>query len=191
MKEEQLLENMLKENSKLESDEELFLMNKISKETRIKNHEFNNKFHSNDEIKEILEKEIIKRPIGKNLEIFQPIYFDFARNIFIGDNVFINSLCTFQDQGGVYIGNNVKIGHMCSFATINHGTSKDKRETLLLKKIVIKDNAWLGDKVTVLGGVTIGENSIIGANSLVSKDIPDNVVAFGNPCKVYKSIKGE
>lgn len=142
------------------------------------------------------EKKIVKyfskltgREVDKSLRLFPPFYSDFGKNIHVGKNVIINSNCNFQDQGGVYIGDNCLIGHRVVFATLNHGFEPEKRKCLYQKPIRLENNVWIGSGSIILQGVTIGENSIIGAGSVVTKDIPSNVIAVGNPARVIRKIK--
>ena len=120
--------------------------------------------------------------------MFPPFYTDCGKNINIGKNVFINSCCCFQDQGGITIGDGVLIGHKAVFATLDHTFIPEKRDSMIPKPIVIGKNVWIGANVTILGGVTIGDNSIIAAGAVVNKDIPPDSVAAGVPARVIKSI---
>lgn len=169
------------------SDESI-LMNEISKNTRKLTFEINTVYHSDEEIRNIL-SQITGTKIDNTFTLFAPIYIDFGRNLKIGKNVFINAGCSFQDQGGIKIGDNVNIGHQCVFATLNHGLKENEKGNLLPKSIVIKSFARIGSHSIILPGVTIGENAIVGAGSVVTKDVPDNAIAVGNPAKIIKYIK--
>ena len=106
----------------------------------------------------------------------------------VGKGVFINSGCKFQDQGGIYIGDGALIGHNTVLATLNHGLLPEERHDLIPKPINIGKNVWIGSNSTILPGVTIGDNAVIGAGSVVTKDIPENMMAVGSPAKVIRSI---
>jgi len=131
---------------------------------------------------------ITETDINPTLSLSTPFYTDFGKNIRIGKNVFINLGCTFMDRGGITIGDNAFIAPHVSLITENHGLAADKRRTLVSKPIVIGDNVWIGANATVLQGVTIGDNAVIGAGSVVTKDVPENSVAAGNPAKIIKSL---
>lgn len=109
----------------------------------------------------------------------------------MGKNVFMNFGCTILDGCDVKIGDNVMIGPNCHIYTVFHPIDPDERNKYLLshKPVTIGNNVWLGGGVTVLPGVTIGDNCVIGAGSLVSKNIPNNTLAFGNPCRIVKQIQ--
>lgn len=109
---------------------------------------------------------------------------DLANNVNIGKHVFINHGLTMMARGGIDIEDNVMIGPNVSLLTANHDL-KD-HEILHYQKITIKKNAWIGANVTILPGVIVGENAVIGACSVVTKDVPDNAVVVGNPAKVVK-----
>ena len=128
--------------------------------------------------------------LGEGVELRPPLYVDYGTNLVIGDRVFANFGLTALDVAHITIGNDVQIGPHVQLLTPTHPTDpverRDKWEAA--SPIVIGDNVWLGGGAIVLAGVTIGENSIIGAGAVVTKDIPANVVAVGNPAKVIKNL---
>ncbi len=150
--------------------------------------ELNNKYHTPEEIVEIFSK-LTGKNVDKTFRLFPPFYTDCGKNITIGKNVFINAGCKFQDQGGITIGDGCLIGHNVIITTLNHIPQPSKRQSLIPKPVKIGKNVWMGAGVIILPGVTIGDSAIIGAGSIVVKDIPSNAVAVGNPCKVIKYIE--
>ena len=115
--------------------------------------------------------------------------FQSGKNIKLGEDVFINSGCHFQDQGGITIGDHSLIGHNCVLATLNHDQDPMKRADLHPAPIVIGNRVWLGANVTVLPGVTIGDGAIVAAGAVVSKDVPPNTVVGGTPARVLKTLE--
>lgn len=157
--------------------------------TRMITNEINNSFHTNDEI-----SSLFAELIGKQVEdfrLFPPFYTDFGRNITIGKNVFINSACCFQDQGGITIGDNVLIGHQVVLATLNHDQRPSKRADIIPAPINIGNCVWIGAHATILSGVTIGDNAIVAAGAVVNKDVPANAIVGGVPAKIIKYIERE
>lgn len=132
--------------------------------------------------------EIIKQPIDPSSIIFVPFHTNFGQHIKIGRHVFINHDCSFLDMGGITLEDNVQIGPKVSLITENHPLDPTKRKDLDLKAIIIKNNAWLGAGVTILPGVTVGENSVVAAGSVVTKDVAPNTVVAGVPAKFIKNI---
>lgn len=122
--------------------------------------------------------------------INQPFYCDYGKQISVGKRFFANFNLTVLDEARVTIGDDCFIGPNVSIYTACHSTDPVERNTRVewAEPVTIGDNVWMGGSVTILPGVTIGNNVTIGAGSVVTKDIPDNVVAVGNPCKVIKSI---
>ena len=136
---------------------------------------------------------LIKNLFGKCesiISIEPNFYCDYGFNISAGKNFCINHNCVILDCAAVTFGDNVWIGPNCGFYTAIHPTNAEERITGVeyAKPITVGNNVWIGGNVVILSGVTIGDNTTIGAGSVVTKDIPSNVVAFGNPCKVIRNI---
>ncbi|TAH74703.1 MAG: galactoside O-acetyltransferase [Anaerolineaceae bacterium] len=117
-----------------------------------------------------------------------PFYFCYGTNIELGDMCYINFNCNFVDDGKITIGNKVMFGPSVNIATVGHPINPNYREYMFTDPVTIKDNCWIGAGVTILPGVTIGENTVIGAGSVVTGDIPANVIAVGNPCRVLREF---
>ena len=117
-----------------------------------------------------------------------PFYCCYGYNITIGEGSYINFNCNFVDDGKITIGKKVMFGPAVTIATVGHPIAPDLREYMYTDPVTIGDNCWIGGGVTICPGVTIGENTVIGAGSVVTKDIPANCVAAGNPCKVIREI---
>jgi len=140
---------------------------------------------------EILDKLLGGR--GKSIWLEAPINFAYGSNTFIGDHFYANFNLTVVDDGECRIGDYVMIAPNVVISTTGHPVHpsfRDKGAQFSLP-VVIKDHVWIGSNVTILPGVTIGENSVIGAGSVVTRDIPDNVVAGGVPCRVMREITDE
>lgn len=149
--------------------------------------EMNTGYHTPEELQELFAR-LTYQPAESTLTIIPPFYSDCGKNIHVGRNVFINTGCTMQDQGGIFIGNGVLLGHRCTIATLNHDLDPARRQDLLPAPVHIGDNVWIGTNVTILPGVTIGENAVIAAGAVVAKDVPANMVAAGVPAKVIRSV---
>ncbi|MBR6098676.1 sugar O-acetyltransferase [bacterium] len=152
-----------------------------------------NKINSISDTENTERKILLKKLLGKCEDdiIIEPNFFcDYGYNISAGRAFYINHNCVILDCAPVKFGDNVIIGPNCGFYTAQHPINAEERakgyETA--KPITIGKNVWIGGNVTVLAGVTVGDNVVIGAGSVVTKDIPSNVVAFGNPCKAVKTI---
>ena len=131
---------------------------------------------------------ITAKPVGEGVRIETPFYTDFGKNITVGNHVFINAGCKFQDQGGIFIGDGTFIGHNTVLATLDHDIDPDKRHLLYPAPIHIGNKVWIGAGVIITKGVTIGDNSVIAAGAVVTHDIPANVIAAGVPAKVLREI---
>ncbi len=153
---------------------------------------YNNQLPSDNKSMLIILQQIIG-DLGKNCIITQPFYCDFGYNIKLGDNFYANHNCVILDGAKVTIGNNVFIGPNCCISTANHPLDYEQRNQGIeyAIPITIQDNVWIGANVTILSGVTISKNSVIGAGSVVTKDIPSNVIAVGNPCKILRPITSQ
>lgn len=139
---------------------------------------------------------LIKNILGKTkntLNIEVPFHCDYGRNIEVGENFFANYNFTVLDVGKVTIGDNVQIAPNVSIYTAGHPIHWDTRNSGYEYgiDITIGDNVWIGGSVCIMPGVCIGNNVVIGAGSVVTKDIPDNVIAVGNPCKIVREITEE
>lgn len=139
---------------------------------------------------------LIRRLLGRTGERFcvtAPFWCDYGRNIEIGENFYTNHNCVNLDGAKVTFGDNVFIAPNCVFSTAGHPLDAGQRNRGLeyAYPITVGDNVWFGASVTVLPGVRIGSNTVIGAGSVVNRDIPDGVVAVGNPCRVLRPITGE
>lgn len=139
------------------------------------------------EIKKRL-SELINSKVDDSTRVFIPFHTNFGQHISIGKNVFINHGCTFLDLGGIRIEDDVLIGPKVSLITENHPVNPSDRKSLNLSAIHIKKNVWLGAASTILPGVTVGENSIVAAGAVVTKDVPKNTVVAGVPAKEIKKI---
>ena len=164
------------------------LMRYYSREAQKITMEINTSFHEPDELAELMSK-LTGKPVGANFGLFPPFYTDFGKNIHIGNNVFINAGCKFQDQGGIYIGDGALIGHGVVLATLDHDLDPAKRQQLHPAPIRIGKGVWIGANATVCKGVTIGDNAIVAAGAVVTGDVPDNVIVGGVPAKVIKQIE--
>lgn len=131
-------------------------------------------------------QEILKD--GEKVWIEPPFYFCYGKHISIGEGSYLNVNCNFIDDGEIIIGKKVMFGPAVTIATVGHPIKPELREYMYTAPVRIEDNVWVGGNVTVCPGVTIGENSVIGAGSVVIHDIPANCIAAGNPCRVIREI---
>lgn len=147
--------------------------------------ELNNQYHTPEELIEIMGR-LIGKKVDDSFRMFPPFYTDFGKNITIGKDVFINSGCHFQDQGGIYIGEGVLIGHNVVLATINHDLNPDKNRKNHYAPITIGNHVWIGSNATILPGVTLGDWSVVAAGAVVTHDVQDIAVVGGIPARIIK-----
>lgn len=139
------------------------------------------------EIRALL-SQITGSEIDESVAVFTPLYINYGKHTKIGKNVFINFDCVFLDLGGITIEDGVLIAPKVSLLSEGHPINPDERQSLVPGHIHIRKNAWIGAGATILPGVTIGENAVVAAGAVVSKDVPANTVVGGIPAKVIKSI---
>lgn len=177
----------VKRGEALSSEEIHRFMNRMSDEARRITFRLNTAYHTPDEVRGLL-SELFGYRVPESLRVFPPFYTDFGRNITVGRDVFINACCHFQDHGGVTIGDGCQIGHNVVFATLNHGLSPEDRQNTYPAPIVLGRNVWVGSNATILQGVTVGDNAVIAAGAVVTKDVEPATVVGGVPAKVIRRI---
>ena len=132
---------------------------------------------------------ITNQRIDSSVEVRLPFYTDFGRNIHLGKNIFINSGVMITDLGGVYIGNNVLIGPKVTIATVNHPLNPQDRHHVDLKPFYIRQNAWIGTNAVIVPGITISENAVVAAGSVVTHNVPKDTMVAGVPSRITKPLK--
>ena len=147
----------------------------------------NGQYHTPDEVRQMM-AELTASEIDESFAMFPPFHTDCGKNLKIGKRVFINAGCQFQDQGGIEIGDDVLIGPQTIIATLNHDPDPEKRGGMFAKSVKIGNMAWLGARVTICPGVTIGDGAIVAAGAVVTKDVPPRTVVAGVPAKIIKTI---
>ena len=150
--------------------------------------EINTVYHSPEEIIQLM-SELIGKELDSSFRLFPPFNADFGKNITIGKNVFINSGCRFQDQGGIVIGDGSLIGHNVVIATVNHALEPHMNRKNHYAPVQIGNDVWIGSNVTVLPGVSIGDGAVIAAGAVVTKDVEAYTVVGGVPAKLIKHIE--
>lgn len=125
--------------------------------------------------------------MAESVTVFPPFYSEFGKNLALGEGVFVNMGCRFQDTGGITIGDGSLIGHGSTVTTLNHAVDPSRRADMEPAPVRIGRDVWLGAGVAVVPGVTIGDGAIIGAGAVVTKDVPAHTVAAGVPAKVLRT----
>ena len=187
---QEFLSYMNSQKEEIAGSEVHLKMTELSNEAMKITVELNNSYHTPEEIKALMEK-LTGREFPEGAYMFPPFYTDCGKNLKIGKNVFINSCCQFQDQGGITIGDGTLVGPKTVIATLNHHMDPSKRANLFPKPVVIGKNVWIGANVTILPGVTIGDGAIIAAGAVVNKNVEANTVVGGVPAKLIKQIETE
>lgn len=187
---EELLDSMNKGISFRPGTEVYTLMLQYTHEAMRLTAELNGSFHTQQEIQALMEQ-ITGGKIDETFTLFPPFHTDFGKNIHIGKHVFINSGCSFQDQGGITIGDGALIGHNAVLATINHGLRPDERCVHEIAPITLGKNVWVGANVTILQGVSVGDNAILAAGAVVTRDVAANTLVGGVPARFIKKIAGQ
>lgn len=149
--------------------------------------ELNGRYHSPAEVRALM-SELTGREVPASFQLFPPFSADFGRNIHFGDNVFVNSGCRFQDQGGIEIGDGCLIGHNAVITTLNHDMATSRRADMHPARVVVGNGVWFGANVTVLPGVTIGDGAVVGAGAVVTRDVPARTVVVGVPAKQVGTV---
>ena len=163
------------------------VMHSTSQEALRVTGELNGGYHEPGRVRELL-AELTGKPVDESVTVFPPLHADFGKNLTLGQRVFINAGCKFQDQGGITIGDDTLIGHNSVFATLNHDLDPSRRADLHPAPIRIGRNVWIGANVTILAGVTVGDNAVVAAASVVTKDVPENAVVLGSPARVVRFV---
>lgn len=177
----------VKTGKPLQTPEIIEILNSQSDEARKITFKLNGSYHTMEEIRKIL-TELFGYKVPESTRVFPPFYTDFGKNIYIGENVFINACCQFQDQGGIWIGDGCLIGHNVVFATLNHNLNPEKRQLCIPNKIELGKNVWIGSNSTILSGVKIGDNAVVAAGAVVNKNVEANSIVGGVPAKFIKWI---
>ena len=168
--------------------EEHKLMHAASQEAMRVTSVINGGYHDPKELRALF-SELIGKTVDESFGLFPPFYTDFGKNIKVGKNVFINAGCCFQDQGGITLEDGCLIGHQVVIATLNHDLNPESRGSMIPAAVKLGKNVWVGAHATILPGVTVGDNAVIAAGAVVTRDVPSNAVVAGVPAKVIKVIK--
>lgn len=147
-------------------------------------------FNDADEVRALF-SELVGRSLDSSFMLIPPFYTTGGDEIRVGRNVFINQNCTFYDLGGIDIADDVMIGPNVSIITSGHPLEPSQRRSVTIgKRIVIERNVWIAAGATIVGGVTVGENSVVAAGSVVTKDVPPNSLVGGNPARFIRRVDG-
>jgi len=147
--------------------------------------ELNGAYRTPDEVRTLLAR-LTGKAVAASVTVFPPFHSEFGKNLTLGEGVFVNMGCRFQDTGGITIGARTLVGHGCTLTTLNHAADPTRRADMIPAPVVIGRDVWLGAGVTVVPGVTIGDGAIVGAGAVVTKDVPADTVAAGVPAKVIR-----
>lgn len=177
------------ENNPSRSDPEMLkLFNAICQESIKICMEINTVYHTPQELIELMSK-LTGKQIDSSFRMFPPFNADFGKNIHFGKNVFLNSGCKFQDQGGITIGDNCLIGHNVVLSTINHDLNPANNRKNHYAPVKIGNNVWIGSNAVILSGVTVGDWAVVAAGAVVTKDVAPYTIVGGVPAKFIKAVE--
>ena len=143
-------------------------------------------YRTPEEVRALL-SELTGRTVPETVTVFPPFHCEFGKNLTLGEDVFINMGCTFQDTGGITIGDGTLIGHGSTVVTLNHAVDPARRADMLPAPVVIGRKVWLGAGVTVVPGVTIGDGAIVGAGAVVTRDVAAHTIVGGVPARLIRT----
>lgn len=147
--------------------------------------ELNGGYRTPEEVRALLTR-LTGRPVHESVALFPPFHSEFGKNLTLGEGVFINMGCRFQDTGGITIGDGTLIGHGSTLTTLDHGIDPSRRADMIPAPINIGRNVWFGASVTVVPGVTIGDGAVVGAGAVVTKDVPAHAIVAGVPARLVR-----
>ena len=150
--------------------------------------EMNTGYRTPEEVHEYMHR-ILDKPLPESTTIMSPFYIDYGKHVTIGEDCVIQQCCTFFGRGGITVGNGVYIGPKCNIITLNHDIDPENRAATYAKPVILEDHVWLGINVTVLQGVRIGYGAIVGAGSVVTKDVEPMTIVAGSPARFIKKIE--
>ena len=181
----------LNRGEKVEGGSEVHqFMHGVSQEALRITAELNGSYHTPEEIRELMSR-LTGKPVDETFAMFPPFHTDCGKNITLGKNVFINSGCYFQDQGGITIGDGALIGHNVKLATLNHDIRISDRASMHPKPIHIGKNVWICDGAIIVPGITVGDGAVVAAGAVVIEDVPPYTIVGGVPAAVIRELTEE
>ena len=182
-----ILERMRAGELILETDPDYPALYRLFEETMSLVGELNTGYHTADGVRALLER-IWGQPLDASVRMFPPFHTAFGKFTRVGKGVFINFGCTFLDRGGITSEDDVVLGAGVQLRTENHPENPEQRHNVYTRPILLRKGAWIGAGALILPGVTVGEHAIVGAGSVVTRDVPDGMIVAGNPARVIRPI---
>lgn len=173
-----------------ETEEFKVCANALFQEAILLTMQINGSYHTPEELIGLI-SELTGKKVDDSFRMFPPFYTDFGKNIVFGKDVFVNSGCHFQDQGGITVGDGTLIGHNVVLATVNHDLYPKNNRKNHYASIRIGKHVWIGSNATILAGVTVGDWAVIAAGAVVTKDVPAYAVVGGVPAKIIRILTEE